>query len=401
MLQIADIASAKDSTTDTVWYYPTADQRGELLAAAGRDAWLYGVSLRCNGHELRSGERVSSWAMEHFFQRATPFQAREALVAQPLAPGRHCYGGWIRHFSTEYPCSGCTGCRPNSAYAWAIARFIWCAGVAPAHQETALAIAGLEALETIGKHFAALASWFAAFAAMPDKLRHDYQRIRMGHWYEVVGGRGSAKAHKGKVGRCVWRGQDNYGTNRVGLETISGDRIFVAEGQVARTEPNDFQATSAAEIDQAKADHEAEKKAAAAAYAELPKCDAWKGELVVSKTDAQNPIGYVFGYVFWRGEKRGQLRIGARPIGTEPRAAEPLWLDAAACKSLRQLTAEEAHAALVALDVLTQRVIDPHPDFAKAILALSAVAGTPITRVRKARETKATVKTTTRKRRAS
>jgi hypothetical protein len=399
MLQLADIASAKDSTNDTVWYYPTAAQRAELLAAAARDAWLYGVGSGCNDVDLRDGERVSDWTMERALRRATPFQAREALTAQAAAPGRHCYGGWIRHFSTEYPCNGCTGCRPNSAYAWAIARLIWCAGVATAHKEVAQAIAGLEALETIGRHFAALAGWFGAFAAMPGKLRHDYQRVRLGHWYEVVGGRGSARAHKGKVGRCVWRGQDDYGTSRVGLETTSGDRIFVAEGQVARTEPDDFQAASAAAVDYARIGREAEKKAAAAAYADLPKCDADRGELVVAKS-TESCIAYTFGFVFWRGERRGQLRIGARPLGAPNPAPEPLWLDAAACKSTRQLTTEEAHDALVALDATTQNLTAPHPDYAAAILALSAAAGTPIKRVRKTRETKATVKTS-RKRRVS
>jgi hypothetical protein len=367
-------------------YQPSPAQRATLIAEAIRDRALWGVdrlgyTLRGVKDEItqieqRNEGRLNAYMMERLAQETSPSLVRAVLTERPIAGHDSCRGGrWIRCGTSEYPCNGCWGCASEAGRAaWAISRFVWCMAVAPSHREAQVAIAGLEALAQVGLAFATLCGWFGAFAAMPAKLREDYHRVRLGHWYEVTGGRGGAAAHKGKTGRCVWTGiSEGYGTVRASVETTSGDRFSVAASQLTRVEPDAFQAASAAAVDHA-------RKVRKDEYASAVKCDAGKDGLVMI---VAGPHLGKLGVVFWTGEKGGKVRLGVRELGTasSERYAkhgevirEALWVDAAEARSVRQLTREQAEDAMVRLDAIIVAMTAVHPDFDRAMVELSGGA---------------------------
>jgi len=365
-------------------YQPSPEQRATLIAEAIRDRALWGVdrlgyTLRGVEDEITQG-RLNAYVMERLAKETSPSIVRAVLMERPTAGHNSCRGErWIRCGTSEYPCSGCWGCASETGRAaWAFSRFVWCAAVAPSHREAQVAIAGLEALAQIGLAFATLCGWFSAFAAMPAKLREDYHRVRLGHWYEVTGGRGGAAAHKGKTGRCVWTGiSEGYGTVRASVETTSGDRFYVAASQLSRVEPDEFQAADAAAKDHA-------RKLREETYASAIKCDASKDGLVMI---VAGPHTGKLGVVFWTAEKGGKVRLGVRELGTASSeryakhgevVREALWVEASEARSARQLTQQQAEDAMVRLDAIIVALTTVHPDFDLAMRELSGNARWPI-----------------------
>lgn len=302
-----------------------------------------------------------------------------------VASNNACGGSrWIRHFSTDYPCSGCWGCGgPGAQAAWAISRFVWCAGVAPSHRVAADAIKGFEALATIGAALVCLTQWFAALADMPRRLTVDFNRVRIGNWYVVTGGRGNAAQHKGKVGRCEWRGvsENGYNTPRCALVTMTSERFYVSEGQVSRHLPDEVEQNRDRQIDRTLR----AKQEAQAAYNAAEKCTAGRGGLVVIIAGEHKDKT---GEVFWTGEKNGKLRLGVRELGTQSSEKyakrgevirEPMWIDASESRAIEQLTAEQAGFALIRLDIAliaaeemsSAAFSGAHPDSSRAMAALT------------------------------
>ena len=360
-------------------YDLSPELRARLVAEAHRDRVLWGVDRV--GYTQWDAS-LNSYAMERLAQETSPSIVRAVLTERPVAGHDSCRGGrWIRCGTTEYPCSGCWGCASEAGHAaWAVSRFVWCAAVAPSHREAGVAVAGLEALAQVGQVFAVLCGWFAAFAAMPTKLRADYHRVRLGHWYEVTGGRGTAAAHRGKTGRCAWTGvSEGYGTVRASLETVSGERISVAASQLRRVEPDAFQVLDAAAKDHARQVRKDE-------YASAIKYDGGKEGLVII---VAGPHAGKLGVVFWTGEKGGKLRLGVRELGTasSERYAkhgavirEALWVEATEARSVKQITQQQAEDAMVRLDMIMVEMRAVHPDFDRAMRELSSGARHQIAR---------------------
>lgn len=341
----------------------------------------------------------NDYLCESVLRAITPKAAHDLLKAFKPSEGR-CYGGWIRHFSTEYPCSGCASCRPlrdedgnpaipyvvygqerraiprrsqrlgrpleiitdergnQSAVGYlpavigeAIGRAIWRAGVWLEHADLAAGLAGFHALASIGAAIEAALAPGRAIATMFAACADEYNAIAKGRWYKVTGKRGKAKASYGVEGVCIWigesmggpggrgyfgRGGIYKGTDRVGLKDANGNTHWVAASCITRIH------TPAAA--QALAANEAAKRATDVAAKQA------RAAIVVGKGDViklvhaldnrdRKQLG-VEGEVFWTGPGRdGGTRVGYRPF--DDHQGNVLWADTRDIELVRKATPKQ------------------------------------------------------------
>lgn len=159
-------------------------------------------------------------------------------------PVRDCYGGYVRHWDTDYPCPGCAKCRPDSLNAWAVGAFVWHVANASAHHETRQALTGLESLARIGLAVESALMPGLSIQMFVEDCTHAYNVVRKGNWYRVSGRRGNARNALGVEGECVWVGDAVAGAaygrelrtyTRVGLQPRPPMTVvWLSAGQIER-----------------------------------------------------------------------------------------------------------------------------------------------------------------------
>jgi hypothetical protein len=297
-----------------------------------------------------------------------------------LKPQSRYYGGcrgerWYRHFDTDYQCSGCWDCGGASAHAaHAFHGFVRAASLATTRAELEAGLTGLHAVAALG---AAVRDCLKACVAVHGFVQgavREHLTPRVGRWVTVVGRQGRAKQHYGQSGVVVDSRLTDFGTRQM-LVDVGTDRVWIPVGQLLADrmppevaerleEERRLDATRRAAV-------EARAKQRAAEMATRVKCDASRDALVTcavarERLNSADPVTYdqLLGVLFWRGVGRGGERLGVRALGPAapvppgaPDAAaalqervEPLWLEVHEARSLRQMTAAEQEAALVALD---------------------------------------------------
>jgi len=248
-----------------------------------------------------------------------------AVFAPGHGPAYGCGGSrYYWHFDTEYPCGGCHACVPEGKAAYFVGLFIYRAAHFAAVSASASAYGALAA---VGKAVAAAAAPGAGVGAFVTGAIAVWNEHTKGAWYEVTGKRGTAKAHFGKVGECVWvgeRGFTKYGHTsysvRVGIKPLgASEALFVPASCVTRVLPP---AEALPAI--------AAKEAAVAEKAARTPLAAGKGSIV---TVAFGPCAGAIGRVFWVGSGKGGPRFGLDPDldRKKGRCPSPLWVDARDC----------------------------------------------------------------------
>lgn len=201
-----------------------------------------------------------------------------------------------------------------------------------------------------------------------------------GFYFRVVGKRGKAAAHVGKIGICKWVGESHGGgyyrqttTTRLGL-AIDGEEklVYVAFGQCERMpEP--------IEVRQANIERDIVARAIA------PVRSKWSGFVPAKKKSwnrakwlAQCPVVYVVsgrhtgksGPVFWTGADKQTNEAGAR-LGLECNG-ETLWVSAYDCAD-RPLVAVSAEERALIERVAADAALSGDDDKARKVLAMTWV----------------------------
>lgn len=288
--------------------------------------------------------RTNRWC--YFADGATTVTCNALSLSEArTALGRHsvpdrCHGrGYIQVMSDVYDnCSGCSGCEPlslltsarmadSNAYTrervmkryvgHAIGVFFWRAAHLPVHTPVANAVRGFQALVQIGRAVAAAGSLGVALGGFIANTKTMWQQVDRGRWYEVVGGRGRAKALAGFVGQCVSTYNDaTYGTPSATLVDANGLKRSVPRSQlgpIATPSTVDPEETPVAVVDRKKA-----------AVAQRP--------IYMGKHGKNGETGYVYsgphrgrsGRVFWKAPDNS--RVGLKTCSCKVRCTcEVLW----------------------------------------------------------------------------
>jgi len=299
------------------------------------------------------------------------FEAALKFVA-PLTDPRAGYC----NMSADYDCN-CSKCSALTRAHWFIGAFIWSIATAAARAEVETALGGLKGLATMGwaieaalapgQTLRALALWAGdAWGSSNGDLK--------GSYFRVVGKRGNAAKHVGKVGMVKWVGESDGGPRwaprahsiRLGLQ-IEGEAklVYVTHAQCERlpTPP---------EVKMARL----ETKIVSEAIATLrPK---WEGT-VPKKSSKESrakwlgrcPIAYIIsgreagkvGSVFWVGadKKTGEMtRLGIE-------CKDIVWVSAYDCANT--LMAEVPASERVQIErVAADAAMEGNMDAARALL---------------------------------
>ncbi len=171
-------------------------------------------------------------AMDLAVQSSTcPVTARERALTGIVVQRNYCRWG------QDYDCQ-CNYCNDGS-YAKALIAAKQQNDETAEHRAWIVKItAGLEALALIGRAVRAAASPGFGYSQMiqdAGALRGSFGGNVRGFSYRVVGKRGNAKQHFGKVGVCKWIGQGDEGTPRVGLQIDGEEKLaYCACSQLER-----------------------------------------------------------------------------------------------------------------------------------------------------------------------
>lgn len=184
--------------------------------------------------------------MPRYFWAEVAYNHRQAVQKNTLsirvraATGERdrCHGSrYIWHFDTDYPCTGCGGCRNQDAprAAESVGLFVFHVANAARHQETRDALLGIECLSRIGHAVEAALRPGWALQDLTTWATDAYNEIRKGRWYRVTGRQGNARDHFGAEGECTWVGEDDFGTARMSLRVPGLSRTYTTRDGVTKT----------------------------------------------------------------------------------------------------------------------------------------------------------------------
>lgn len=286
------------------------------------------------------------------------FDASLKFVAPLTAPrGDYC------RMSADYDCN-CSRCSAVTRAHWYISAFVWSIATAAARTEIETALGGLRGLATIGRAVeAALAPGQAlrSLALWAGDVWGSSGGDLRGSYFRVVGKRGNAAHHVGKVGMVKWAGvsDSGYGQRtprlslRLGLQ-VEGEAklVYVAHSQCARLPvPPEIQASRI----EAKIVHEAIATLRPKWTGAVPKKLSRESR---AKWLARCPIAHIIsgrdagksGPVFWIGADKKSGEEGAR-LGIECVAAtglvEVAWVSAYACADRPMVEVPAAERTLI------------------------------------------------------
>lgn len=229
----------------------------------------------------------------------------------PAAPTdwRGCQGGWIRHFDTDYPCSGCFQCQPAQRAMYVLARWLILFATYKARREATAMIA----LARIGQAIASVGRPFMTLAKGLGDLGASYFVVRKGRWVRVVSRRGRNAPPIGTEGEVTWlKESEQYGTLRAGIRAADGTMHWTPASNLQVIVPPDSVREAQA---QREAAYQAKRAAERAAHLAKPEADAKRGD-VVGVTEGRDKGAS--GEVFWVGPSKDNsgMRCGFRDTAT-------------------------------------------------------------------------------------
>lgn len=297
-----------------------------------------------------------------------------AYVAPLKAPtAGHCI------WSADYDCN-CSRCSYLTRSHWYISAFVWSIANAASRAEVETALSGLQGLALIGQAVKAALSPGLVFNSLVDWAVDAWTSSSgelRGLYFRVVGKRGKAAQHVGKVGICNWVGENTFGyhstksTIRLGL-AVEGEQklIYVAHSQCERM-------ATPAEVARAKAEAKVVSEAIAA---HRPK---WVGSVPAkkrsessSKWKARCPIAYIVsgreagksGRVFWIGADKKTSEVGAR-LGIECTDGGTAWVSAYDCTDRPMVPAVSTEERLQIERVAADAALEGDSQRARELLA--------------------------------
>lgn len=325
----------------------------------------FGSRWHCDGYLLRSLEEQTACAEDSgrsgisdytrgILTEEIPVEHVARCIASPTPPGGHCdgYGNIHLGHDSDYDCGGCFGCRPQrAAIGWSIGAWFWSIVTGAERARLECGVRGMQVLASIGRAVASAGAPGLGVGRWLADTIAEWNLVRSGRWYRVVGRRGKAKEHFGVEGEVVRIEeapgyQGGRGTRRAALK-IPGETkwIWVPVSTLAP-------AREPAEVTREKRREEESK-------AERAKRPAFAGAKGDAAWVIDGPNAGRNGTVIWTGFARGEQRVGVKWGAGENDVAWCSAVDVIAADQLIQVTAIALHPQISESEATLMTSADP------------------------------------------
>lgn len=299
-----------------------------LFGRGASNRWHFDrFSLKTLAEQVAAGE-IAEYTLDRLAEEIPPAWVAECIATPTQSQDVGCGGkGYHWVYDTDYPCSGCGGCKPERArIGWVVGAFFWALATGAERQRLEPGVIAMRALASIGRAIESALSPGAGVGAFCGAAQTEWEAVRKGRWYRVTSRRGNAAAHLGLEAEVVGiyenERRSRYNTWSYGSTTRVGLRPLGHQGQLIYVNANALSPIPTPEtvIVARKSSYllKAERD-------ELRKYDGAKGDTAYV---IDGPYKGKVGRVIWVGITQRGPKAGAHRVGINIGQTDPIWCDA-------------------------------------------------------------------------